>query len=107
MILSMRKFVLFIVGCVLATVVHAQWQTPGNCISYAVDGSTVVFTCEGGSKISLRFCSPTVIRFWYSPTGKMERSNPSFAVINEMLEPVGELKVEERNESYEIFTSSS
>lgn len=76
----------------------------GNCALYTKNGRCVNFSIDDGSVIQLRLCSPSVVRIWYSPDGTLNRSNESFAVINEDLQDIGELIVNEQNACYEIFT---
>ena len=83
---------------------HAGIMT-GNCLSYSLQGRTVTFHLNDSSAVQLQLCSPSVVRIWFSPDGRLERSNPSFAVINEELEEVGTVGVDEQNACYEIFTS--
>lgn len=77
---------------------------PGNCNSYTVSGSTVVFNCDGNNKVALKLCSNGVVRVWYSANGDFKRNNESFAVVKEDLEEVGRIKVEEAAQAFEIFT---
>lgn len=77
-----------------------------ECISYTRKGKNeVVFTCKDGSKLSLTINSSSVVKVWYDPSGKLERRNASFAVINETLEDVGEINIDEQASCYEIYTS--
>ena len=56
--------------------------TPGNCQSFTVSGPQVVFHCESDVNVMLKLCAPGIIKFWYEQ-GTFNRSNESFAVINE------------------------
>lgn len=76
-----------------------------SCVSYEKQGTEVGFRLEDGGVFQLKLCSPSVVRVWYSPDGKLERQNASFAVINEDLEPVGEVNVDEQPACYEIYTA--
>lgn len=76
-----------------------------DCVSYTKNGNNVVFNCEDGSKLSLTINSSSVVKIWFDQTGELTRSNPSFAVINEGLEQMGEINVNEEKSCYEIFTS--
>lgn len=103
----MRKLIVSIV-LLLCTGIYqlaAQEKGPGNCLAYTITSSTVVFECEQGKKVAIKFCSDAVLRIWYSYTGEFKRSNESFAVVNEDLGAVGELHVEEQPQAYEIFTA--
>lgn len=101
----MKKLIFFLSILMLASAGRSQWVAPGNCESYQVQGPSVIFSCAGGARLQLQLCSPTVVKFWYDPTGLLKSRNPSFAVVSEELEPMDPLTVEERPESYEIFTS--
>lgn len=98
----MRKF-LILISCLITPLLHAGDVT-GNCVSYTQEDRCVNFSLNDGSVIQLMLCSPSVVRVWYSPDGKLERSNESFAIINEELQDIGELIVNEENACYEIFT---
>ena len=97
--LSLLLFILFLCPCLRAG------NVTGNCLSYSLDDRTVIFHLDDSSAVQLRLCSPSVVRVWFSPDGRLERSNPSFAVINEDLEEVNAVHVDEQNACYEIFTS--
>lgn len=97
--LSLLLFILFLCPCLRAG------NVTGNCLSYSLDDRTVIFHLDDSSAVQLRLCSPSVVRIWFSPDGRLERSNPSFAVINEDLEEVNAVHVDEQNACYEIFTS--
>ncbi|GHV56174.1 alpha-glucosidase [Bacteroidia bacterium] len=76
-----------------------------ECISFTQSGNNVVFTCFDGSKLSLDFCSHSVLKIWFSPTGSFERNNESFAVINECLEEAPPLYIDDQAGYYDIHTS--
>ncbi|OCK51270.1 glycosyl hydrolase family 31 [Chryseobacterium sp. CBo1] len=76
-----------------------------ECTSYTKKGNQVIFNCKDGSKLSLTISSNAVVKIWYDKSGKLVRSNPSFAVVNEKLENIGEVGVNEEPSAYEIFTS--
>ncbi len=82
-----------------------QAQTPGNCNSYTVNGNTVVFNGERNAKVSVKICSPSLLKIWFSADGQFKRNNESFAVINEELEQTGPVQVNDEPQAYEIFTS--
>ena len=96
-----------IISCLLLILLvnSVQAQTPGNCNSYTVNGNTVVFNGERNAKVSVKICSPSVLKIWYAADGQFKRNNASFAVINEELEATGEIKVNDEPQAYEIFTS--
>jgi alpha-glucosidase len=75
-----------------------------NCTSYELNGNKVIFGCENGAKLSLKFLDSQNIKFWFSPDGEFKRNNESFAVINEEFEPEFSINVEENSSSFEIFT---
>ncbi|MBD1433517.1 DUF4968 domain-containing protein [Sphingobacterium sp. DN00404] len=76
-----------------------------GCSSYTIDGNVVTFHGDAGAKLQLKFNSSSMVRIWFDPTGELKRSNPSFAVINEGLEDVGEISVNDEPSSYEIYTA--
>ena len=100
----MRKYIyLFLILCCLSPHLYGGNVT-GNCTSYSQEGRDVTFHLDDNSAVQLQLCSPSVVRVWFSPDGKLQRGNPSFAVINEELEDVGTVRVDEQNACYEIFT---
>lgn len=76
-----------------------------ECTSYTKKGNQVTFNGKDGSKLSLTMNSNSVIKIWFDKSGKLTRSNPSFAVVNEKLENIGDIGVNEETSAYEIFTS--
>ena len=76
-----------------------------ECTSYTKKGNQVTFNGKDGSKLSLTMNSNSVIKIWFDKSGKLIRSNPSFAVVNEKLENIGDIGVNEETSAYEIFTS--
>ena len=76
-----------------------------ECTSYTKKGNQVTFNGKDGSKLSLTMNSNSVIKIWFDKSGKLTRSNPSFAVVNEKLENIGDIGVNEESSAYEIFTS--
>ena len=77
----------------------------GDCLSYRQEGRAVTFLLNDSSAVQLRLCSPSVVRVWFAPDGRFQRNNPSFAVVEEDLEDVGDIRVDEQNACYEIFTA--
>lgn len=75
-----------------------------ECNSYIREGNTIIFNATDGSKLSLKFSSNSVIKIWFTPEGKFNRKNSSFAVVNEELESIENLNINEENSCYEIFT---
>ncbi|MBP7555639.1 MAG: DUF4968 domain-containing protein, partial [Chitinophagaceae bacterium] len=100
----MKNLLIVFAVLMLASATKAQVQSPGNCRSYTVEGTNVIFSCDN-AKVLVKICSGSLLKIWYSPSGEFKRKNESFAVIKEDLEDVGKIQVEERPESYEIFTS--
>ncbi|MDR0938546.1 MAG: DUF4968 domain-containing protein [Mediterranea sp.] len=80
-------------------------ETTGNCLSFRQEGRSVTFACDDQSILQLYLCSPSVVRVWYAPDGQARRDNPSFAVVNEDLEPVGDIRVDEQASCYEFYTA--
>lgn len=76
-----------------------------ECTSYTKKGNQVTFNGKDGSKLSLTMNSNSVIKIWFDKSGKLTRTNPSFAVVNEKLENIGDIGVNEESSAYEIFTS--
>lgn len=99
-----KLLLLMLVTCSLAA--QQKETTLGNCNAYRISGNTVTFDCSGDQKVQLQFCGEEVVRVWVSPKGDFQRSNASFAVINEDLGWQGEIKVQEEAAAYEIFTGA-
>ena len=76
-----------------------------ECTSYTKKGNQVTFNGKDGSKLSLTMNSNSVIKIWFDKSGKLTRTNPSFAVVNEKLENIGDIGINEESSAYEIFTS--
>lgn len=95
-----NKILVFFLMCFSSTFFHAS-----EVLSYSKKGNQVIFNCKDGSKLSLTINSNAVVKIWYDKSGKLMRSNPSFAVVNEKLENIGEVGVNEEPSAYEIFTS--
>ncbi|MGM5469101.1 glycoside hydrolase family 31 protein [Flavobacteriaceae bacterium LMO-SS05] len=72
---------------------------------YTVEKNHAVFSFESGAKISLNFLNSKNIKFWFSPKGNFERTNASFAVVNENFDPDFSINVIESASNYEIFTA--
>ena len=96
----MRLFLL------ISAVILAPLLSFGQVDGYRIDGRNVVFEERNGAKLSLMFCSPSVIRVWYAPGGDLSRTNPSFAVVDENLGDPGEIRVDEQASAFEIYTSA-
>lgn len=78
-------------------------ESAGNCNSYDVNGSQVIFRCDNNTNVLLQLCSSSIVKIW-SEHGDFKRNNASFAVVNENIEPV-KISVSEQTGSYEIYTS--
>ena len=83
---------------------YAQDLPEINCDSYELNGNKVVFGCDEGAKLSLKFLDSNNIKFWFSPDGSFKRNNESFAVINEEFDANYEITVNESASNFEIFT---
>ncbi|MBO9634179.1 MAG: DUF4968 domain-containing protein [Chitinophagaceae bacterium] len=102
----MKNRILLLLCLIPFTLVSvAQLQTPGNCNSYTVNGNTVVFNGERNARVSIKICSPSVLKIWFSADGQFKRNNESFAVIREDLEQAAPVQVNDEPQAYEIFTS--
>jgi alpha-glucosidase len=76
----------------------------GKCLSFEVSGTQAVFHCENRVNVTLKLCSPGIVKLWYEQ-GDFQRNNPSFAVVNENIDNKDALSVAEQAGSYEIYTS--
>lgn len=94
-----KQFFLFI-GLFFSSLIFA-----GEITSFTKKGNEVTFNCKDGSKLSLTINSSSVVKVWFDQSGKFSRQNPSFAVVNDQLENVGDISVNEEPSAYEIFTS--
>ena len=103
---TLRKLpVLWLLLLAVYTTAAQEKKAAETCLDYAVAGNTVTFTCESGARLQLQFSSSTVVRVWFDPTGELHRRNPSFAVVHEVLEDVGEIRVNDEPASFEIYTA--
>ncbi|KYP14062.1 glycoside hydrolase family 31 protein [Flavihumibacter sp. CACIAM 22H1] len=101
----MKKICKLIIGLLISGAGNAQpVKTPGNCIGYEVKGNTVVFKGADSSAVSLKLLAGGVFRIWFSPDGRFEKKNESFAVITDSIEATGNLQVHEQAQAYELFT---
>lgn len=94
----------YIVGWLLLAVSAVVQAAVPVCKSFSQQGREVTFHLDNGAAFQLKLCGQSVVRIWYSPDGKLQRLNSSFAVINEELEDVGVINVNEEASCYEIFT---
>ena len=69
-------------------------------------GTSGDFHLADSAALQLQLCSPSVVRIWFSPDGKLQRRNASFAVINEELEDVGTVHVDEQAACYRYLPRS-
>ncbi|ROI07814.1 DUF4968 domain-containing protein [Chryseobacterium sp. H3056] len=95
-----KKMIFLVIALLYSAMVMAT-----ECTSYTKKGNQVIFNGKDGSKLSLTVNSNSVIKIWFDKSGKLTRSNPSFAVVNEKLENIGDIGVNEEPSAYEIFTS--
>ncbi|MCL2776331.1 MAG: DUF4968 domain-containing protein, partial [Oscillospiraceae bacterium] len=87
-------------------VLHAQQSGKAKeCISCAKEGNRIVFTASDSSKLALDFKSSSVIKIEFDASGKSVRGNESFAVVNENLESMDDVKVNNETSCFEIYTS--
>lgn len=98
------KLLILLCSFLCFTVRSQTFHKPGNCISYEITGSTIVFNCSNQAKLSLKLCNDAVVKIWYSAKGDFKRSNESFAVIQEQAAPAEAVRVETQPQAYEIFT---
>lgn len=98
-----KIFLLAIVMAFFSRPLNAQSVTPGNCLSYQTSGAQVIFHCEN-MNVMIKICSPSVIKLWYKQDS-LQRSNASFAVINENIDNLIHLSLSEQPAGYEIYTS--
>lgn len=100
----MKRIIISMLFSLAALFVLRAERVPGSCLSYVQSGRTVTFQLADSGAVQLQLCSPSVVKIWFSPDGRLQRGNPSFAVINEELEEVGTLHVDEQPACYELFT---
>src|SRR5690606_17064071 len=105
MIMQKIAFIYILLCYVGGTLSVSAQQRPHGCTAYTVDKNTVTFACAEGSKLQLQFSSSSVVRVWFDPKGELQRSNPSFAVVQDQLEDVGEIQVNDEPASFEIYTA--
>lgn len=97
------KIIAILIYCLIVFYAYSA-EARHTIVSYQVRGNQVIFNSENDSKIALKLCSGSLLKIWFSPDGKFQRNNESFAVINEELENTGQVKVEEQASCYELFT---
>ena len=100
------KYLKLIIACLfIPLALLANEDKKQICVSYnQTEQNQIDFITNEGSKLSLKICSDKVIKIWYDPSGKLQRKNKSFAVVNEILEDVGVINVNEESSSYEVYT---
>ncbi|HYG19392.1 MAG TPA: glycoside hydrolase family 31 protein, partial [Ohtaekwangia sp.] len=99
----MKNFWCLLLVCFVFGVAAAQ-TGPGFCNSFEKTGNRVVFNCANNAKVLVQICAPGILKIWYEPSGNFMRTNESFAVINEQIQEVGDVRVESQAQAYEIFT---
>lgn len=80
--------------------------TPGNCTGFVRDRNRIIFDCDRGSRVLVEVCGHNVVKVWFDPAGDFERTNPSFAVVDEALDNLNDLHVENNDRTLEIFTNA-
>ena len=80
----------------------SQWTT--SVLDYGVKKDRVTFALSDGSAVRIKFLDAKNLKFWLSPNGLFESSNPSFAVVTEDFGPEFTVEVNESPSNYEIFT---
>ena len=93
-----------ILSIFLSLKAFAQNTADLACNTYEVKENQVVFGCENGAKLALKFLDSRNIKFWFSPSGEFNRNNESFAVINEDFDPSYKINVSESASNFEVFT---
>lgn len=103
----MTYFRILIICFLFPFALCANGNKKQTAVSYnQVKDNQIDFTIQGGGKLSLTFCSGSVVKIWYDPVGVLKRKNESFAVINEVLEEVGKISVDEQESCYEMYTGN-
>lgn len=100
----MRIIAALIVFCSAAIPCFSQQGKTGNCLSYSISGSTVVFHCDSSRDVSIKLCSPSLLKIHYAPPGRPAAANGSFAVVNDNIDLPPTVTVEESPQAYELFT---
>jgi alpha-glucosidase len=95
----------FVFLCLSPTVNAQSGSSIKECIGYSIKGNEVIFKTKDGSALSLKLCSPSMVKIWFDPKSVFKTNNPSFAVINENIEVPEKIDVNEESSCYEIFTS--
>ncbi|WP_299524887.1 glycoside hydrolase family 31 protein [uncultured Lutibacter sp.] len=84
--------------------IYSQNKQVLSCKSYEKIDNNVIFKCNDGAKIALKFLDSKNIKCWFSPNGDFERNNESFAVINEDFDNSITISVQDSSSAFEIFT---
>ncbi len=101
---SMNRIIVWMIACFLPLSVLGATDGAKACTSFSQQGRRVTFHLADSAALQLQLCSPSVVKIYFSPDGRFQRKNASFAVINEELEEVGAIHVDEQVACYEIFT---
>ena len=104
MLHSFQRPLILVISCLFSLNFFAQDTRGLDCASYELNGNKVVFGCDEGAKLSLKFLDSNNIKFWFSPDGSFKRNNESFAVINEEFDADYEITVNESASNFEVFT---
>ena len=104
MLHSLQRNLIFVISFLFSLNSFAQNTQALNCDSYELNENKVIFGCDKGAKLSLKFLDSQNIKFWFSPDGSFNRNNKSFAVINEEFDADYGITVNESAANFEVFT---
>lgn len=95
----------YIIGIVLALSFNvALSQQNTTVLGHSSQNDQVTFTLSDDSAVRIKFLDSKNLKFWVSPNGVFESSNPSFAVVTEKFGPEFKIEVNESASNYEVFT---
>lgn len=100
----MRNFIILI--AFLFTFEGMSQNTPGNCTSFVREKNRIIFGCDGTSKVLIEVCGHNVVKVWFDREGNFERSNPSFAVVDERLDDLDNVQIEHDDRTVDVYTNS-
>lgn len=98
----MRTILLLVVS--ITFVIKSYSQTSQVITGFEKGKNEVTISLNDGSKMRLKFLDGENIKFWFSPDGLFERSNASFAVINENFDQDYSIEVNQSSTNLEVFT---
>src|SRR5690606_26240574 len=58
------------------------------------------------SKVLIEVCGHNVVKVWFDREGNFERSNPSFAVVDERLDDLDNVQIEHDDRTVDVYTNS-